>query len=890
MTVATISLIFHPRNFYGQPDNMYECASDLEILNARVLGRADDLGGGFDAAAQQFTDIIAWDIRGHSEEDVQKWRDAAVTVSYAASVAEMWADAVKAFKDERDAQISTWETSKSEKESAVPSAYQGDRITESHPQADGFLWTDWGAGDEKKCRDLYNELSTVQEGLITREQTNWDKLEEIAEDARRMLEEGPTPDNVSKLIEAGNASWGFLSLDPSRYSSLIGDDIELTPENAEEYANDLAAYWSGDRPIDDRYHELMLVMSMLGTSAKQHQENGTEFSSDEVGFLEEFYKQLEEPYLRDGVGAGVMLYPELMAESGMSDEERERALGVLGDGLLALSDPRIGGGYDSLPQSFRYAVEGPWINPDADGKMPATPVSMGMDMKALSAFMEHTDDNLEAGYGLSTNLHLATGAFLDAWGHEVHDSDGVLPDSEQVSHMVDVASRNKDSNYYILTGEHLNEEPGVPHGDADLRTQALEGTLTFEWHDDGHTARQLTDWLAEDVHSEDPELSQRAGDAFTGFMETITDSEMHDALTNTGVSVTEGDNEYSDASFTQFNGALADSLADIFDAHIYSFANGDILDTNGNAVKGIGDFDPDTGYVRMGPDERAQYMQLLMGNDETAGRVVNSVDVYQQIEAVAYLESGDGATSARGSAQLQGLLERALYLESADRSADLDATIARETQIADFVVSEAGNLSEKIPVIGQGVSKGMELGKDSIVGAIVDGDYDVSPRFPTYTSELYVERNFQVETLDFVLENDPGVLNEDTRRADLRTLVDGGALSIEQDGRKLEPGDITDDFVFDESVTLDFEKDPSAWTHNEGRELSGMDDALGKIMDATVLTANTTDPHTGEPVEHTAPGREWVEDFTGEYNSAYRTTRDYFGGELEQFGEPPEEE
>jgi hypothetical protein len=305
------------------------------------------------------------------------------------------------------------------------------------------------------------------------------------------------------------------------------------------------------------------------------------------------------------------------------------------------------------------------------------------------------------------------------------------------------------------------------YGDQDLRTQALEGTLTFEWHDHGHTARQLTDWLAEDVHSEDPELSQRAGDAFAGFMDTITDSDIHDALTNTGVSVTEGDNDYSDASFTQFNGQLADSFADIFDAHIYSFANSDVLDHNDRPVTGIRDFDPDTGFVRMGPDERAQYMQLLMGNDVTAGRVVNSVDAYQQIEAIAYLESGDEASSARGSAQLQGLLERALYLESENRSADLDKQIERDKQIADFVVGEAKNLSEKIPVIGAGVAKGMDLGKDSIVEAIVNGDYEVSPRFPTYTSEQGVERNFRVETLDFML-------------GQRRVVID--AIALEPDG------------------------------------------------------------------------------------------------------------
>ncbi|WP_435109085.1 hypothetical protein [Nocardiopsis synnemataformans] len=882
--MATFSVIFVPRDFYYDSKPVYDCAADLEILNARVLGRADDLNGSFDSAAGEFTDVIAWDVRSVSEEDLQNWRDAAVSITYAASVAEMWADAVKAFHDERDAQITSWEGSRTEKENAVPSKYQDDHITSSHPQADGFLWTDWGAGDEARCRALYDELVTVQEGLISREQTNWQGLQDSAEEIRTMLEQGPTPENVRKLMDAGNANWAFLNIDPSRYSSLI-EDSELTPENAEEYADELAAYWSGDKPLDDRYHEMMLVLSMLGTGARQNQQNGTELSPEEIAFLEEFYEQLEEPYRRDGAGAGIMVYPELMAESDMSDEEREDALGVLGNGLLALSDPALGGGYDSLPESFRYAVEGSWINPDAENKLPGTPVSIGMDMKALSAFMEHTDEDLEGGYGLSTNLHLTTGAFLDAWGDDP-DPEGVMPDSEQVSHIIDVASRNTDANYYMLTGEHLNGEEGVDHGDEDLRTRALEGTLTHEWHDDGHTARQLTDWLAEDIHSEDPDVRQRAGDGFAGFMETITDADMHAALVNTGVDVTEGDNEYSDASFTQFNGELADSLADVFDAHIYSFANGEVLDGNDVPNSGIGEFESDRSFVNMGPDERAMYMQLLMGNDETAGRVVNSVDAYQQIESIAFLETGNEATAADGAGQLQALLERALWLESEDRSDDLGVQVERKTQITEFVVGEATGLSEKIPVIGAAVSKGLELGQDSIVTAIVDGDYEVSPRFPLYTSEDSIQRNFQMETLDYLAQSNPEAFQDDTQRGDFRVLVDSGVVTVERDGRVLDASDITNDFTFDQDVTLSVAKDTD-WSQFVGDDENAVDDALSGIMETTHIHAEYVDKF-GETVERDGSGDSWVSGFTGEYTSAYNETRQYFNGEVEGFRAPDE--
>ncbi|WP_159944734.1 MULTISPECIES: hypothetical protein [unclassified Nocardiopsis] len=878
--MATFSVIFFPREFYYDSKPVYDCAADLEILNARLLGRADDLNGSFDSAAREFTDLIAWDIRSLSEEDLQNWRDAAVSVTYAASVAEMWADTVKAFHEERDAQITTWESSRTAKENAVPAKYQDDHITSTHPEVDGFWWTDWGAGDEQRCRTLYDELSAVQEELSTREQTNWQRLQDGAEEVRTMLEQGPTPENVRKLIEAGNANRAFLSLDPSRYASLI-EDRELTPENAEEFAEELAAYWSGDKPLDDRYHEIMLVLSMVGTSARQNQRNGTELSDGEIEFLEEFYARLEGdlPNMRGLPNQGILAIPNLMENAGFSAEDRESALGAIGDGLLALSDTRLGGGYDMLPASVRHGVEGVYLNHGDEDKVVPLDVDAWQNWSTLSELFAHTDANLEGGYELSANLHLVTGLHLEMWGGR--EGDG-MPSQEEMGTLLDVASRNRDANYYMLTGEHLHEEPGMESND-HYRERALEGVFTTEWHDDGHTARQLTDWLAEDLHSEDPDVSRRAGDAFAGFMETITDPDMHEALTNTGVDVTEGENEYSNASFTQFNGALADSLADIFDAHIYSFAKGDVLDGNDQPNQGIGDFDPDRSFVNMGPDERAMYMQLLMGNDETAGRVVNSVDAYQQIESLAFLETGNETISARGSGQLQGLLERALWLESENRSADLDEQIDRQKEIADFVVGEAAGLSEKIPVIGTAVSKGLDLGQESIVNAIVSGEYDVSPRFPVYTSEDSVNRNFRMETLDYLAQSDPRAFQEDTQRGDFRVLVDSGVVTVERDGRVLDASDVTNDFAFDQDVTVSVTK--GDWSRFVADDLSAVDDALSNIMDTTRVNAEYVD-RFGDTVQRDDSSDAWVADFTTEYMNSYGKTRDYFNGDVEGFRKP----
>ncbi|GAB2519640.1 TPR repeat region-containing protein [Nocardiopsis aegyptia] len=861
--MASFSLAFSPRTISYTSSPITECASDLEVLNARILGRADDLGGSFDSAATQFTDLIAWDIKSLSEEDLQMWRDAAVAVTYAAAVAEMWAGHVSDFHSERAGQVSDWNTTRSEKENAVPGQYQDDVITASYPERGGMWVTGWGAGDENKCRDLYDELNSTLSSLNERENTNWTTFQNHAAEIKEMLEQGPTKANVQKLINAGNADWTFYNIDPGRYTMLV-DGSDLTADNAEDWADELSAYWSGDKPIDERYHELMLMMAMVGTNAKQAQQNGTDFRPEEMAFLEAFYDRLEsENTTEDGYGLGLLAIPADMAESDMTDEEREHALGVLGDGLLALSDPRLGGGYDSLPQSIRYAVEGPYLN-QHDDKLVSAPAVYWEDLSSLSALFAHTDEGLEGGYGLSTNMQLSMGNFLDGWGDE-HDPEGVLPSSQEMAALIDVGTRNKDSNYFMLTGEHMDPEPGIEYED-DLRTSALEGMFTYEWHDGGETARQLTDWLAEDIHSADEQEATRAGDGFAGFMETMTDADLHEALVNTGVDVTEGDNEYSNASFTQFNGGLADSLADVFDSHIYSFANGDIYDVDNNPIEGIGEYDHDTGLVQMGPQERAMYMQFLMGNDESAGRVVNSVDVYQQIESVAYLESGDAPSSARGAGQLQALLEQSLEMESQDRSDDLDEQIERETQITEFVVGEAGNLSEKIPVIGVAVSKGMELGQDSIVQAIIDGEYEVSPRFPTYSTDENIERTFSLEAFDFVNQNTPDELNNVSDPDDLSTLVEGGALTIERDGQAISAEDIDEGFVFDDSVTVSLEKNPSEWSANTMSELDSMDSALRNVLKNVDVTAD------GE----TATGDSYVREFAEDYTSAYDTTRDYF--------------
>ncbi|WP_285734088.1 hypothetical protein, partial [Nocardiopsis sp. ATB16-24] len=581
-----------------------------------------------------------------------------------------------------------------------------------------------------------------------------------------------------------------------------------------------------------------------------------------MAFLDAFYERLES---ENTPGPGVLGVPAQMEGEHLTDEEREYALGVLGDGLLALSDPSLGGGYEDLPASVRKAAEGPFLQEPGGEEMPYHLVVYQEDARALSDLLKHTDPELQGGYALSTNLSLSSGAYLHYWGSE--GDDGWLT-SEEIAPLVDVGTRNKDTNYFMLTGTHLDPELGIEYAEHE-RTNAVEGLFTYEWHDEGATARQLTDWLAEDLDSDDYQESSRAGRAFAGFMETVTDPEMYESLINTGVHVTEGENDYKDASFTHFNTELANSFADIFNAHIHSFAEGSVWEESGAPIEGIGNYDPDSRIVDIGPEERAIFMQYLMGNDESAADVVESVDIYQQIEAAAFLESGQEKSTARGAGTIQGLLEEALKRDSEDRSADLKETVDRNKQVTGFLVDEAGNLADKIPIIGKAISKGMGLASDSIVDAIVNGEFDVSPRHPTYTSTEYIEQNFRLEALDYVSQKYPEELNNVVRPDEFRTLMEGGVLTIERGGEVLTADDIDENFILDSSIELTIEKNIGNWNSSvrSGDGLNTMDDALGDIMyDIEIITSD----------ERTKSGSERVEDFTGTFTGAYNDTNNFF--------------
>ncbi|WP_152487013.1 TPR repeat region-containing protein [Nocardiopsis halotolerans] len=687
--MATFDLAFSPRDTIANPPAIKKRAEELYVLQARMFGQSDDLDASFNSAATQFTDIFAWNIQGLAAEDYQLWREAGVAIAYAASQIEQWAAHVEEFKKEREEQTSEWFDFRTAKEDEIPADYQGQTITATYPERGGLF----GISDASKCRDIYDEVAAKLAELIGRANTNYQNFENNAEEIADNLKEGPTKANVQELIDAGINSWAFYNIDPNHYTMLV-DGRELTEENAEEWADELSDYWSGDKPLDERYNELMLMMSMITTNAMQAQQGGTGYRTDEMDFLRTFYETLEEESPNH---MGVVGIPVQMEGDHLTNEEREHALGMLGDGLLALSDPDFGGGYGDLPQSVRDAIDIPFTDEE---EIPGDLITQEGDARtyaALSELFAHTNDDMKGGYGLSTRLSLSAGAYIGQWG----DSTEHWVSSEEIGELVDVAARNKDANYYMLTGEHLNSEEGVDYTN-DKPTDALENLLTYEWHDDGADIRGLTDWLAEDGNSDNTEIKERADRALSGFIEVITRPDVQEALIQTGNQVedtrTTEDEEgnevteeftWRNVSMGHLNPEIADSFADIFDTYIDTFADSNAIDENNALDESFTTgYDPASG-LRIELDDRRFFASMIAGSPEAASQMFSSTQEYID-ESVREYFTDEQAALEDHAPRRSGLLLNAVMSGIADeavlRSENHNAAVDRNEKLGTFAI------------------------------------------------------------------------------------------------------------------------------------------------------------------------------------------------------------
>ncbi|CAM3958617.1 hypothetical protein NOGI109294_20275 [Nocardiopsis gilva] len=690
--MAKIELDFTPKDTDADPGEIKDSHEDLKGLNKRMLGQSKDLSGQFNSTSMEFSEAVAWNITDESKYNSNKWINASESVMFCAFVTEFWHGCVNDFKKKRKQIVEDWEDAKKAAEKAVPDDYEDVPITESnHPShAPG------NDSATKKAVEAYYGLVRKRGELKKEDSTNWSNLQEGKDEVESQLKGGPNVENIKKLMDAGYVDMAFFNL---RGTDFYLNKIDT--KNVEKWPDKLSKYWSGEKELDSEYYSMMMLLNIIGYESSRVQalrdsSNPPQLDKKYRDYLKKFYSGTENGW---GASGNTLDLANLIDGSDLERSEKDAALGAIGGGLLTLSDEKIGGGFEELPESIRKASSGSFvwnIKSPEDGYDTANWIE---DYKKLSKLLGNAPENLQGGKDFSAGISISIGQHLKSDSKDWIDEDAA-------GHLVEVAARNKDANHGILTDDYTH--PYIENADLDdkelkklksLNSDAVEGLLKYEWPDkdengneswmkDGKPVTGLIDWLADDALEDNPEVRRRAGEASEGLISMITTDEMFKSLTDTGIKTSGDDN----ATFSRVNPEICEKLANIFYSHIDDFG---IESDSPRDNKFVISDDPNKDELTVDSRSRARFMQYLVANEETAENLIQAVEAKQDSTFNEYMKNGENPTDNAGnSGRLKGLLDASIINESLERFDDDKKAYEAEIKLKKKAMDKVIDLSQ----------------------------------------------------------------------------------------------------------------------------------------------------------------------------------------------------
>ncbi|MWA02947.1 hypothetical protein F8568_021715 [Actinomadura sp. LD22] len=656
-------MAFDPPDTAANPDALDAHVEDFWRTAGYILGRSGDLRAALDGAAISFSDIIAQEISSQAGYNEGLWKSATQAIYYGAGVTQVWANAVREYKRKRQDLINEWNTAEStnfgvvhrdlsDQEKTLPADQQA-ALAKANTESYNFSFN---LAKQSKLTELTN--------LATRE---WNTLQETASDLGKRLTEGPTPENVRRLIVQEALSWAPYNVNGP------AAPLPLNPDKAELDADRFKQYLNGELPPDADYAAMIAALNAASLQGRQLQASGGQLDYRTIAYLEKFYGTLGED-----------LFTELPAfingkgDSSLGDDPllRRDTLQALGDGLLMLSNERLGGGYDKLPQSVRD-VFGRGLPYTYEGS--TTEESWGRDYVTMAQLLDGT--TATGGKEFSTQLVTASLYYMDHDNRSSAKRDTAfadLPNDWPIIRMLHVATRNIEADHAILTGTF---DPGLGGKETvDLLTRLY----TFEWSDGGSAASSLTSWIHEDSPYYQNDLERYlAADAATALINTVTgvgEDGLYSTLTDIppvhdGAAFTDfatelrgiffGPSSDPDApSVGMVNPELSREFAKIAGQYFDDFASEPSTATSTTYEKG---------HLDIPPRARARFFELISGDPGAALQLATAVELYQKDNIHQYYEQGDPNTYGSANGRLRALLHAGLVAEAMDRTDDLHA-------------------------------------------------------------------------------------------------------------------------------------------------------------------------------------------------------------------------
>ncbi|WP_446225058.1 TPR repeat region-containing protein [Nocardia sp. IBHARD005] len=301
------------------------------------------------------------------------------------------------------------------------------------------------------------------------------------------------------------------------------------------------------------------------------------------------------------------------------------------------------------------------------------------DLGKFGDFLNSSGEGYQPGDRLGVELsrqaaHQAWLADSGEYRSVMNPNDVAMSDARADStarDLLEVGTRNTDSNHALITGEGSPElfgsgEPGQTFNDGDKFKEVVAPMITRDWGDDGAAAAGMFSWINDDATSPNPEVATRAGESANVLANYVADNKSE--LLNLDGDRTE--------SLGQRNPALLQGMAEGLSPYIPRLAGvpeGPPLLTSGFEW---GTADPNF--------DRAKSVFTVMDSSKEAAEQFNvsalaaggGLQSAWLSSALTDPHGGDNRLAA-GYGTILGLVDGGLTAEAADRTRDEAAAAAR---------------------------------------------------------------------------------------------------------------------------------------------------------------------------------------------------------------------
>ncbi|WP_026932531.1 hypothetical protein [Glycomyces tenuis] len=656
---------FDPPTTTADEGALQDQAQTLQDHSGRIIGRGTDVMQQMNTTAVDFSELVAEPLKTHGGFSLTASEKAMEGAVWGSTTTRQWATDVATFKRTIADLETEWAAAVADKFGTPPDA------TEAQIAAAG----------QQKLNDVNGRANTAYE-----------LFKEHATTAGSMLKGGPTPENLQALAAAGGGSWATFNM----FGTQAGPPPVTGAQGAAlaQLLRDRLA--SGDLDLD-LFRQIRTMLRGVAEGAQVLQEVGGQLTAGQLGFLEQFYAGLEGPLMAQGPDQLDLLYrlPDLLEGRDIAPAAQNMVLAAVGGGLLALSDKRIGGGADRLPESMRPLMDRYF----GGGYEPGTVMGGGVTdrlhglAQMFGATADYGLDRLEGGEELSAALTFAV-ADANAGGFYYQ------PEHADLIDLIEVGTRNTDANLAMLTGGIQHPaHPATPERPAATPEYLVRNVLGAKWDDQGAAAAGLVNWLG------DPKITEQYGDEATkATYNLITAATNRDPAGWDGPStyevLTDGFGSigaYEAAPLGVANPHIAQAMSRIAVNNLPYF---DDADTGGPSQLTLSS-DPKVDDMYLSLQSREDFFELAMG-DQTGADLLGESVYTTILEDARYAgqweDLAEAETHGENAGTLARLLDTGVQRLAADAQADADATTTSNTKQAAWFRAAAAAFKELIPI------------------------------------------------------------------------------------------------------------------------------------------------------------------------------------------------